>query len=174
MKDMGSSSAAVNLTCISPGPSDHCCIWSCSSSSILLSPGLFCQSFLDLQYAVAVHRVDCKYCCVLCRKHGFLICDILGDHNFTGTISFWITKSEEIVSLLTNNNYGLKTIRIIRSLFTVKASDSCLPLSFHTLSQLHSWDTFSEKSVAPRIRLPVTSCGTYCGNCCLFILEDRS
>jgi ABC-2 type transport system permease protein len=27
---------------------------------------------------------------------------------FTGTISFWAIKSEEIVSLLTNNNYGLK------------------------------------------------------------------
>ena len=27
---------------------------------------------------------------------------------FTGTISFWTVKSEEIVSLLTNNNYGLK------------------------------------------------------------------
>ena len=27
---------------------------------------------------------------------------------FTGTISFWTIKSEEIVSLLTNNNYGLK------------------------------------------------------------------
>ena len=27
---------------------------------------------------------------------------------FTGTVSFWTIKSEEIVSLLTNNNYGLK------------------------------------------------------------------
>lgn len=27
---------------------------------------------------------------------------------FTGTISFWTIKSEEVVSLLTNNNYGLK------------------------------------------------------------------
>ena len=27
---------------------------------------------------------------------------------FTGTISFWTVKSEEVVSLLTNNNYGLK------------------------------------------------------------------
>lgn len=27
---------------------------------------------------------------------------------FTGTVSFWTVKSEEIVSLLTNNNYGLK------------------------------------------------------------------
>ena len=27
---------------------------------------------------------------------------------FTGTISFWTIRSEEIVSLLTNNNYGLK------------------------------------------------------------------
>ncbi|MCR5249805.1 MAG: ABC transporter permease [Lachnospiraceae bacterium] len=27
---------------------------------------------------------------------------------FTGSISFWTVKSEEIVSLLTNNNYGLK------------------------------------------------------------------
>jgi ABC-2 type transport system permease protein len=27
---------------------------------------------------------------------------------FTGTISFWTIKSEELVSLLTNNNYGLK------------------------------------------------------------------
>lgn len=49
----------------------------------------------------------------------------------TGAVSFWILKSEEIVSLLTDNNYGLKISVIIQSRYMEKECVSCLRLSFH-------------------------------------------
>ena len=70
---------------------------------LLFSIGFWVYSMKKLEINWTVANV-CYYC--ICLVTAFVIFSAITI--ITGAVSFWTIKSEEIVSLLTDNNYGLK------------------------------------------------------------------